>query len=257
MCLILFAAGQHPDYRLILAANRDESYHRPTAAARFWPSRPELLAGRDLQAGGTWLGIGRNGRFAALTNQRGSRAFQADAPSRGFLVRDFVLGEEDGAGFLAGLRQRSQHMNGFNLLFGNPEQLHCYSSCGDEYLRVEPGIHGLSNAHLNADWPKVKRGKELLGNALAAAGPVDPEQLFAILCDRYLAPDEELPDTGAGLALERVLAPLFISSDAYGTRGSTLLLVGHDGEVAFIERTYRKGSTEIEQQQSFSFHYGK
>lgn len=255
MCLILFALDCHPDYQLIMAANRDESYQRHTLAAQFWDEHPQLLAGRDMQAGGTWIGMNRNGRLAALTNLRSNRPFRNDAPSRGTLVRDFALGNESQETFLESLMQKAQGMNGFNLLFGVPERLLYYSSLSNRSSPIPAGVHGLSNECLNGNWPKIGRGKSLLKRALEEEKALNKESLFALLCDHHTAADADLPDTGVGLEMERILSPLFIISDSYGTRSSTLLLVKKNGDVQYSERSYFSGTTEIEQQRDYQFNY--
>ncbi len=241
MCLIFVAVEAHPKYRLIIAANRDEFYDRPSAPASFWSDAPWLLAGRDLRAGGTWLGVTRNGRFAALTNYRDPESNRVTAPSRGHLVSDFLLGAMESADYLAHLCPNAHQYNGFNLLAGQGADLHCYSSSTGEIQSLEPGIHGLSNHLMDTPWPKVKKGKQSL-QLLLAEKDVCPEDLFRLLHDNEAAPDESLPDTGVGLALERMLSPVFINSPDYGTRSSTVLLMEQSGRVTFVEKSFRDGS---------------
>jgi len=238
MCLILFAYRHHPRYPLIVAANRDEFLERPTAPASFWDTVPPILAGRDLLCGGTWFGVSREGKFAAVVNYRDPDARRTDAPSRGALVTDFLLGHTPCEVFLDNLRTKGNLYSGFSLLFGDTEQLYCSSNQGEMPPLVQPGIHGLSNHLLDTPWPKVVRGKELLEKLLADGDQPSVEGLFALLTDRSLPDDHLLPDTGVGLEKERLLAPLFISGAGYGTRSSTVLVVGRDGEVTFSERTW-------------------
>jgi len=238
MCLILLAYRAHPRYPLILAANRDEFYQRPTVPAAFWESEPQLLAGRDLKSGGTWLGISRTGRLAALSNFRDPLSIRDNAPSRGGLVTDFLRGNIPPAEYLEMLRQRSQDYNGFNLIFGDRENLFVYSNRGNVPPLLPPGIHGLSNHLLDTPWPKVTLGKRALAEILAHGKQPAIEEIFALLADCTLPDDSLLPDTGVGLETERLLAPLFISGPTYGTRSSTILLIGHDATVTFLERTY-------------------
>lgn len=238
MCLIIFAWQAHPRYRLVLAANRDEFRDRPAARADFWPETPGLLAGRDLKGGGTWLGVTREGRLAAVTNYRDPRSYREGAPSRGHLVTEFLRGDLSPATFLDGLRHGGEGYNGFNLLAGDREELWYYSNRGGAPAEVAPGIHGLSNHLLDTPWPKVERGREALARLLAGGREPATEELFALLADRAQAPDQFLPDTGVGIERERLLSPLFIDAPGYGTRSSTLLLVGHDGAVTFIERSF-------------------
>lgn len=236
MCLILIAHRAHPDYPLVVAANRDEFHARPATAAAWWKEAPQILAGRDLQAGGTWLGITRGGRFAALTNFRDPPAHRPDAPSRGALVSDFLLGSEPPEGYLERLALRAGAYNGFNLVVGGPlTGLYAYCNRGGGVQSLAPGVHGISNGLLDEPWPKVRAGRAALGAALAGA---DPEALFAVLADRAQAADAELPDTGIGRDWERLLSSRFIAGPAYGTRCSTVVMWDADGGVRFIERSY-------------------
>ena len=240
MCLILFANNVHPDYVLVLAANRDESYARPTAAAAFWNDHPRIYGGRDLEQGGTWLGITRDGAFGAVTNYRGGGA-RNPARSRGELVASYLRGRQRPADYVAGVRREADAYNGFNLLAGNPAELHFLSNRSDRGGVVEPGVHGLSNHLLDTPWPKVERGKKRLAELLGTRAQELIDGLFDLLGERSFAPDNALPETGVGLARERVLSPAFIISPAYGTRSSTVLLVDHHGKVTFIERSFGDG----------------
>lgn len=236
MCLILFAYEEHPRYRLILAANRDEFYERPTAPAAFWEDDSGVLAGRDLRNGGTWLGITRTGRVAAVTNYRGPRdEHRPEAPSRGALVASFLRGREAPDAYLLRLALNADRYNGFNLLVGDVQRLCYFSNREHEVRRLEAGIYGLSNGLLDTPWPKVEAGRAALGHAIRR--PFGPDTLLDLLADTTTAPDEALPDTGVGPEWERVLSARFIESAAYGTRSSTVLLVGYDGEVTLVERT--------------------
>jgi uncharacterized protein with NRDE domain len=238
MCLILFAYRVHPRYPLIVAANRDEFYDRPTAPASFWETEPRLLAGKDLQCGGTWLGVTGDGRFAALANYRDSRSMQSDAPSRGDLVTEYLQGGMPPDGYLEVLREKSAGYNGFSLLFGTACRLFCHCNRGETPPLVQPGIHGLSNHLLDTPWPKVERGKARLKQILKDDTEPAVEEMFSMLADHSLPEDRHLPDTGVGLEKERLLAPLFISSADYGTRSSTVLFIDRDGTVTFVERTW-------------------
>jgi uncharacterized protein with NRDE domain len=244
MCLILLAYQQHTESDLLILANRDEFYSRPTAVARFWEDAPDLLAGKDLHAGGTWLGITRSGRFAAVTNYRDPSQHKDATHSRGILVRDFLLGEEGIESFLNRLHERRCDFKAYNLLIGNQESLWWYSSRLGEAHAIEPGVHALSNAHLNSPWPKVTRGRDALSSALQASS-LNDQKLLGILADRATAADNALPDTGVDTATERMLSPIFITSDSYGTRSSTLLTIKASGEVRFTERTFASDSTLV------------
>lgn len=238
MCLILLACDVHPDFRLILAANRDEFYARPTSPAAFWDDAPQLLAGRDLKSGGTWLGITRAGRLAALTNYRDLRSYRPDAPSRGGLVSGFLRGTMSAAAYLAFLEREGSAYNDFNLIFGDLRRLSYFSNRGGRHAVLTPGVHGLSNEFLDSPWPKVNHGRDALAGLVAAGSPVGPEELFTILADRTMAPDHLLPDTGVGIERERLLSPLFIESPTYGTRSSTVILVDRMNRVTFCEQTF-------------------
>jgi uncharacterized protein with NRDE domain len=242
MCLILFAYQSHPHYPLLVAANRDEFYARPTAPMAYWEDIPELLAGRDLQAGGTWLGITRSGRFAAITNYRDPRSVLPNAPSRGHLVSDFLKSRESGRVYLERLLPRGSDYNGFNLLLGDGKELLYYSNQNGALQTLQPGIYGLSNHLLNTPWPKVERGRRKLAALLEKGDLPSTEDLLALLQDRTRAADEALPNTGVSLAQERIYSPLFIESPDYGTRSSTILRVDQQGKVTVTEKTWDDGS---------------
>jgi uncharacterized protein with NRDE domain len=238
MCLMLLAYDAHPLYRLILAANRDEFFSRPAAPAAFRDDSPQILAGRDLKEGGTWLGLTRTGRIAAITNYRNPRSERKDAPSRGGLVSGFLAGSMSVEEYLAFLNREGAAYNGFNLIFGDKQRLCWFSNRGGEPQFLQPGIHGLSNHLLDTPWPKVSRGKEDLERIVAEGKNIEPDALFSILADRTIPPDNLLPNTGVGIELERILSSRFISAPAYGTRSSTVILISLEGGVNFIEKTY-------------------
>lgn len=265
MCLIVFRHDDHPDYSLILGANRDEFYERPTTPARFWREHPHVLAGRDERAGGTWMGVTRSGRWAAITNVRNPGSHDPTAPSRGRLVADFLEDEPDPRTYLEAREREADRYNGFNLLVGRPGEVWYLSNADGGRRRLPSGVHGLSNRVLNAPWPKVEAARERIRQIdPPAPEPVVPEDdekppqpgdqrrpddgsdpvgaLLDLLDDRTPFPDEALPDTGVGLDTERMLSPLFIDSDTYGTRSSTVLLIGRDGQVTFAEKTFRDGA---------------
>ncbi len=237
MCLIFFSVEEHPRYKLILAGNRDEFHQRRTAPADYWPDVPHVLAGRDLEANGTWLGVSRKGRISLLTNYRDPMNINPSAPSRGHLVSDFLVGDRHAKDYLLEVEKRGREYNGFNLLVGTPDQLWYYSNYGGDVQPIAPGLHGLSNHLLNTPWPKVERGKMLLAPVLEQE-TIIPEQLFDLLYDEQQAPDNSLPDTGVGLDRERVLSSMFIKSPNYGSRCSTVLLVDRNNQVQFAERVY-------------------
>jgi uncharacterized protein with NRDE domain len=235
MCLILLAWKAHPDYPLIVAANRDEWNDRPTLPAQWWDDAPDLLAGKDLKAGGTWMGITRNGRFAAITNFREPSEKKSTAPSRGTLVMDFLLDERAPGEFLEVLAQRASAFNGFNLITGDAKKFVCFGSHDGNLRDIEPGVHGLSNHLLDEPWPKVTRGRAELEQIMQER--FDHEALFTILSDRTIAEDDKLPETGVGVDWERALSPALIVAPGYGTRSSSVLTMDKDGHVTFEERT--------------------
>ncbi|WP_043931455.1 NRDE family protein [Bacillus sp. EB01] len=245
MCLILFAYKVHPRYPLIVASNRDESYERPTAAAHFWEDQPHLLAGRDLEKLGTWMGVTKLGRFAALTNFRDPKEMKATGQlSRGELVADFLRGKASPENYLKAAAQKGSLYPGFNLLAGDQSNLYYYSNIEGVIREVPPGIHGVSNHLLNTPWPKVERGKKGLESILDKEGAALKIALFQLLKNTDPAEDADLPDTGVGLELERMLSPMFIRSKGYGTRCSTILLMEGD-RLSYTERIYDpKGNTE-------------
>ena len=238
MCLILFALQAHPRYSLIVAANRDETYERPTAPAGFWTDHPHVHGGRDLTHGGTWLALARNGRFAAITNYRQVPRGE-DAPrSRGALTRDYLTGTQPIREYLDTVVASHALYRGFSLIAGTSDELYYCSNRGEGIAPIPPGVHGLSNHLLDEPWPKVLRGVARLKELQDAEEAELERSLFELLAHRERAPDPLLPTTGAGRERERDLSSSFISSDRYGTRASTVVLVGRDGEVLFCERSF-------------------
>jgi uncharacterized protein with NRDE domain len=237
MCLILLAYKAHPKYKLIVAANRDEAYGRATAPADFWEDEPGLLAGRDLEKMGTWMGVTRSGRFAALTNYRNPIEITAGKRTRGELVADFLKGIDHPHTYLKKKSETRAEYPGYNLLAGNLDELFYYSNVGDTLKKVEPGIHGVSNHLLNTNWPKVEHGKEGLARVIAEDQKTMVDQLFFHMENVDPAPDHLLPSTGVSLEWERLLSPMFIKSEGYGTRSSTVILM-NDKEIFFKERGY-------------------
>ena len=242
MCLIVFAHRARPAYRLVVAANRDEWFERPTAPAGFWADAPEIFAGRDLEHQGTWLGVSTTGRFSAITNFRDPGNHRPDAPSRGRLVSDFLRSGVTPESYLERLRPDAASYNGFSLLVGDGESLCYFSNREGEIRGLEPGIYGLSNHLLDVPWPKVRVGKARLADRLDDG--VDEDALLALLDDTRTAPDEELPRTGVSSEWERKLSALRIVADGYGTRSSTALLIGADGEVCVAERSFDERGRE-------------
>jgi uncharacterized protein with NRDE domain len=244
MCLIVVAWHARADLPLVVAANRDEWRDRPAERARWWPDHPGILAGRDLKAGGTWLGITRDGRFAAITNYRDPAERRSTAPSRGALAIDYLLGDEPPARYLTRLLEVADRYNAFNLIVGDARSLFYFGSKEGTLREIAPGVHGLSNHLLDEPWPKVRRGREAMERAL---GDADPSvRLFEMLSQSAAAADAELPETGVGLAWERRLSPALITGPEYGTRCSTVVTVAASGEVRFEERTRDAGGAVVD-----------
>lgn len=243
MCLVFIAHKAHPDYKLIVAANRDEFYARKTSPADFWSDQPHVLAGRDLEALGTWMGVSRYGKVSLVTNYRDLKNIRANAPSRGHLVSDFLTNGDEPLPYMQQVQQHGSRYNGFNLISGNVDQLWYYSNYENNLRKLEPGLFGLSNHLLNTEWPKVRAGMEQIRNLISTGNP-DSETLFAIMRNDATAPDDELPDTGVGLEMERMLSSMFIKSPNYGSRSTTVLLVDNEDRVSFQERTYEPGTLD-------------
>lgn len=238
MCLVLAALKAHADYTLLVAANRDEFYDRPTASATFWPDHPRILGGRDLRAGGTWLAIDRSGRFAAVTNYRQGEREAAAPLSRGLLVSDYLSTEIDAATHILRVEREAARYNGFNLLAGDARELHWLSNREGRPRRLGAGIYGLSNHLLDTPWPKVTAGKSALSALLGGPEADLVSGLFTLLSDSTQVADDALPRTGIGLSWERLLSSAFIATADYGTRSSTVVLVGRNGMVTLVERSF-------------------
>ena len=220
MCLIVLSYRIHDRYPLILAANRDEFYERPSAPVSLWEDAVGVVAGRDLQRGGTWLGIRKTGSLAMLTNYREPTPFGRNAPSRGWLVRDFLVGEEAPESYIETVAAKKDLYNGFNMIIGDLNRLFYFSNRG-EMLELPPGLYGLSNSLLDTPWPKTERAKKAIDALLARREDPLPEEIFAILKDRSKPDASLLPDTGVGPEWERILSSIFIASPIYGTRSSS------------------------------------
>lgn len=223
------------DLPLVVAANRDEWRERPAEPAHWWPDRPDLFAGRDLQAGGTWMGITRRGRFAAVTNFRDPSDRRTTARSRGELVAGFLASDEAPEAFLSRLAPRASDYNGFNLIAGDGESLWCLSTREGAPREIAPGIHGLSNHVLDEPWPKVLGAKAAMARALERP---DPQPILEdAMASTAAADDAALPRTGVSLEWERRLAPALITGPNYGTRCTTLLQVRRNGSWHLREHT--------------------
>lgn len=245
MCLILFAHDMHGAYRLVVGANRDEFHGRPTAPAAWWEDAPGVLAGQDLQGGGTWMGVTRSGRFSAVTNIRTPGVERVGVPSRGALVANFLRGEDPPEAYLERMVPEAHRFNGFNLLVGDEGGLWYLSNHTPEVRQLDPDVYGLSNAPLGTPWPKTERGKQGLQQLLTAPAEPAPEAILELLADETMPEDWELPDSGVGREHERILAPAFINGPVYGSRSSTVLLIARNGEVSLVERTFGPGGKRL------------
>ena len=236
MCLIAFAWQAHPRWRLVLAGNRDEFHARPSAPLAHWAERP-ILGGRDLEAGGTWLGVTDAGRCSVVTNVRDPRD-PHEGRSRGWLAVDYLAGAAAAAEHAVQLRASAMAYRPFNLLtFDATDAFYLGNRPEPRIQAIAPGVHGLSNADFNTPWPKTRALMARLG-AWVAAGTDDIAPLFAALADERQAPDDALPDTGVGAERERWLSSAFIRGERYGTRASTVVLIGHDGAGRIVERRF-------------------
>jgi len=243
MCLILFAYNIHPVYRLVLGANRDEFFNRPAAPLSFWHDRPDILAGRDLKNMGTWLGITRSGRLAAITNFRDPGALKEGAPSRGLLASNFLDGSMPAPDYLEHIRKTGQDYNGFNLIVGDLSGIYHYSNRSGKIHALSPGLYGLSNRLLDTPWPKVVKGKKELHSIIRQNRHISDKTVITLLADRHRFADKTLPDTGMGLEWERRLSSIFIAGREYGTRSSAVIFLEKSGKVSFTEHTFPNAQT--------------
>lgn len=243
MCLINFNIGSHKKYKMVIAANRDEFYSRPTAPMHYWDDHPNILGGRDLKAKGTWLAVSNSGRIGALTNIRTPEEMTMEAKkSRGALIVNYLLSEVNPEDYLKNLADFSSDYAGFNLLVGNPDELYYMNNYDNNVLHVDTGTHGLSNEYLNTPWPKVVIGKSELDKVLSEED-VDVDALFNLLRIDSEVADDIVQKTGVDFDLEKKLSPLFIDIPDfdYGTRCSTVVLVDHENNITLIERTFKNG----------------
>ncbi len=236
MCLLLISYKTNPEYPFVAAANRDEFYHRPAEKAGFWKDYPDLLAGKDIEAGGTWLGLTKSGRFAAITNYRDMRTIKENAPTRGLLTLNFLISQVPASEYGKSLTAKADQYNGYNLIFSDNENLFYFSNKTKKLNKLPSGVYGLSNHLLDTPWPKVVKSKEAFINEVSK-DKISEDALFKILSDEQQAPDAELPDTGLSRELERAISPVFIKSERYGTRSSTIILVNSVNKATFIEKS--------------------
>ncbi len=245
MCLITFAYKTHPDYPFVLAANRDEFHKRPAKPVHLWDSEPPIIAGKDLKAGGTWMGLNAKGHIAALTNYRKLSEFKENAPSRGEIVTRFLQSYDNISAILEQIRQTADLYNGFNLIAGSIDDLYYITNKKDEIQSVEPGYHTVSNAFLNTPWPKSEWARNQLQSTMKNGVP-DEEEIFRFLLDTRRYPMEKLPETGLPEDLEKAVSSVFIQTENYGTRCSSVIYMDTNGEITFVERSFKPGTKEIE-----------
>jgi uncharacterized protein with NRDE domain len=241
MCLLFFAYKMSPKFELVLAANRDEFLNRPTAPLRFLDSGEEILGGRDLRGGGTWLALSGDGKVGAITNYRDPSLMRVNAPSRGELIINYLQSQNCAEEYLEQLKGYGRQYDGFNLILGDQEGLYYYSNVTNEVIQLEPGYYGLSNHFLDTPWPKVVRGKAMLKAYLSDIKSIDSRTIFSLLRDTEEPSDEMLPDTGVGMIWERLLSTIFIDGPGYGTRSSALIVKDESG-CTFLEKSYLRGA---------------
>ncbi len=255
MCLLFFSYMNHPEYWMVFAGNRDEFYDRPTKSLSLWNNGTDILAGRDLKANGTWLGITKTGKLAAITNYRdpaNNLLSDKNIPSRGNLVSEFLSGKKSAKKYLEYIKTMGYRYNGFNLVVGDRGGVYYFSNKKKGVQAIKPGLYGLSNHLLNTPWPKVKKGMDRFKDLHEHKNEIKAEDLFAILQDKTRPPDAELPDTGVGLDMERLLSSIFIHSNNYGTRSSSVILFRTNGQVTFIERSHNHNGERIAEHKDIS-----
>lgn len=239
MCLLVLAWQTHPQYPLIVAANRDEHHERPAAPLAVWDSAPHILAGRDLQAGGTWLGVNRQRRFGVITNFRDLQPTEPGAPSRGIFIPDYLSGAAAAGEFAASLASRATSYSGFNLLLADRDELRYASNRTQPFARaLSPGVHGLSNHSLDTPWPKLLRVRERFEDWLHAADFSSPAGLFELLDDRAPIPADTSIPSGLSPELGRALSAPFVQHPVFGTRCSTVVRLDADGALWIAERRF-------------------
>jgi uncharacterized protein with NRDE domain len=247
MCLLVLAWQVHPRYRLVVAANRDEFHERPTAPMGKWTSPDDIIAGRDLRAGGTWLAMDRKRRFGVITNFRDMQPPIPGSPSRGHLIPDYLRDPAGAGEYLRRLEPTAPAYSGFNLLLMDEDSLWYASNRAEPFAKsLAPGIYGLSNHFLNTPWPKLQRVRGQFDPLIAQGAAIAKGELLRILADPTQAGvNEELPQTRLSAQWEQLLSSPFIRNEQYGTRCSTLVLLEHSGEVTLLERRFDRSGTAV------------
>ncbi len=246
MCLISFSWQPEAKYPLVLVANRDEFYARPTDKVNYWKDNPDILGGRDLQANGSWLAINKKGRFAAVTNYREIPIIQGEL-SRGNLVRDFLETEQSPEEYLSIIHNQANKYSGFNLLIGDKSGLFYYSNRMNQIVSLKPGVHALCNHLLDTPWPKLAAAKQKLSTALDCDNHCQPEALIKMMNNASQASDDSLPRTGIAIDREKMLSSRFIASNDYGTRNTSVLILDDQGTLSWSEQNYSEHGVAGEQ----------
>lgn len=236
MCILFLAIDAHPEYPLIICANRDEFHHRPTAPAHLWPNEDNLIAGKDLQAGGTWLGLSQEGKFAGLTNLRVPALYSEDLKSRGDLVIKSLATNNDMDHDW--LKSHTTEYNPFNLIFNSNNQLYCFNSITKESSPLLPGFHAISNGAMDDTWPKMAKGERALEALIQGGDPISIDELILLMKDETQPADDSLPSTGIALEWERRLSSIYICHPEYGTRSTSIILKSSDRQYQFVEVRY-------------------
>ncbi len=250
MCLLVFALQQHKQFPFILIANRDEYYSRPSLSAKFWEDFPDVLAGRDQLAYGTWLGINRNGRIAAVTNHEDAVDSPAMQKSRGCITTNFLTGNDDTEEYLAKLEQERNDYNGYGVIFGTTSELRYQSNCEAKHTVIKSGIYALSNHLLDSPWPKVIESKAKLKELIQKDEELDPEELFKILRRPKISP-QYLKDSDSPASPNNY--PIYVQHEHYGTRCSTVVLVDSNNQVTFEERSFKPKSRQYSERYQYTF----
>ncbi len=254
MCVILLSLHVSSKYPFVLAANRDEYYRRPSATAQFWSDCPDLLGGRDLEAGGTWLGINRTGQFAAITNHFDPASTDIAPRSRGEIVSTFLQSDKTVDQFAEQLRRSDNQYNGYGLLFGDFSTLYYHSNKTALTTTLCCGIHALSNSLINSPWPRVQAGRLKLQQAVEKDQDLLLEHLFDILIDQQSSSVSSHGKNQSSTHFRHPAnAPMFIRTKDYGTRSSTVILVDHELNVVFEERTYGDNHEDNQVRRQFGF----
>lgn len=242
MCLIVFAYKSHPKYKFIFAANRDEFHDRPTKDFHYWEDK-KIFAGKDLKEGGTWMGFNEAGKFAAITNFRDMKNIMSTARSRGEIITNYLSAEIDSEKFLCDLQKKSLQYNGFNILLGSFDELYYYSNQLHQYEKLKPGVYGLSNHLLDTPWHKIEKSKNIFSNLLRD-NEINSEEFFKLLRNEEKSPENQLPETGIGKEWEIILSSIFIRTENYGTRSSTLLSIDNNDMLNVCELSFDKNGNE-------------